>query len=65
MKGSKGAARVVSVAVPLVVFPTGGPGLPPVLGTTPDMVKVTRGELKVEREGEPKGQEEESECILS
>ena len=65
MKGSKGAARIVSVAVPLVVFPAGGPGLPPVLGLAPDMVKVTEGELMMEREGEPKGPEEESDCGLN
>ena len=64
MKGSKGAAGVVSVTVPLVVFPVGGPGLPSVLGPALDMVKVTGGEPKAEREGEPKGPEEESVCGL-
>lgn len=48
MKGSKGAVRVVFVAIPLVVFPVGGSGLPPVLGPAPNMVKVTRGEPKAE-----------------
>ena len=64
MKGSMSAAGVVSVVVPLVVFQALGPGLPPALGLAPDMVKVTGGELKAERGGEPKGPEEESECGL-
>ena len=65
MKGRKGAVEVVSFAVPLVVFPAWGLGLPPVLGPAPDMMKVSRGEPKVEWEGEPNGPEEESKCGLS
>ena len=56
MKGSKGAAEVVPMAVPLVAVPALGPAL--------DMVKVTGGESKAELEGDPKGPEEESECRL-
>ena len=62
MYGSKGAAEVVPVAVPLVVVPALGPGLPLALGPGPDIVKVTGGEP--ERKGEPKESEEESECGL-
>ena len=65
MKGSRGAIGVVFIVVPLVVFPAGGPGLPPVLGPEPDIVKVSGGAPKVEREGEPKGIEEESVCGLN
>ena len=64
MKGSKGAVGVVSMAVPLVVFPAGGPRLPLALGPAPDIVKVSGGEPEVGWEGEPKGPEEESVCRL-
>ena len=62
--GEQGSSRVVLVAVPLVVFPTLGPGLPPKLSPEPDRVKVTRGEPGAEPEGEPNEPEEESECGL-
>ena len=62
MKGSKGAAEVVPVAVLLVVVPTLGPGLLLALAPGPDIVKVTGGELEVK--GEPNESEEESECGL-
>ena len=50
------------MAVPLVVVPTLGPGLPLALGPGPDIVKVTGGEPEVK--GEPNESEEESECGL-
>ena len=62
MYGSKGAAEVVPVAVPLVVVPPLGPGAPLALGPGPDIVKVTGGEPEVK--GEPNESEEESECGL-
>ena len=62
MYGSKGAAEVVPVAVPLVVVPALGPGAPLALGPGPDIVKVTGGEPEVK--GEPNESEEESECGL-
>ena len=62
MKGSKGAAEVVPMAVPLVVVPELGLGLPLALGPGPDIVNVTGGEPEVK--GEPKESEEESECGL-
>ena len=62
MKGSKGVAGVVSVAVPLVVFPALGLGLPLTLVPELDMVKVTGGEPGLE--GEPNEPEEESTCRL-
>ena len=62
---SKGAAGVVPVVVPLVVFLALGLGLPPTLVPEIDMVKVTRGEPGVELEGEPNEPEEELECRLS
>ena len=62
MYGSKGVAKVVPVAVPLVLVSTLGPRAPLVLGPGPDIVKVTRGEP--EGEGESNESEEESECGL-
>ena len=50
------------MAVPLVTFPTLGPGLLLALGPGPDMVKVIGGELEVG--GETKESEDESECGL-
>ena len=50
------------MAVPLVAFPTVGPGLLLALGPGPDIVKVTGGEPEVK--GEPNESEEESECGL-
>ena len=58
------AAEVVPVAVPLVVFPALGLGLPLALGPKPDIVKVTGGESGMEPKGEPSELEEESECGL-
>ena len=65
MKGSKGAAGVLSVAFPLVVFLVGGSGFLSALCPAPDILKVSGGELQVEREGEPKGLEEELVCRVS
>ena len=62
MYGSKGMVEVVLVAVPLVVVPALGPGLPLALGPGPDIVKVTGGEPEVK--GEPNESEEESKCRL-
>ena len=62
MKGRKGVVEVVPVAVPLVAFLAGGPGLPLALGPGPDIVKVTGGEPDVG--GEPKELEEELESGL-
>ena len=62
MKGSKGAAEVVPVAILLVAFPALGLGLPLEIGPGPDIVKVTGGEPEVK--GEPNESEEESECGL-
>ena len=38
IKGSKGVARIVLLAVPLVVAPELGPELPPALGPAPKLV---------------------------
>ena len=62
MKGSKGAAEVVPMAVLLGLVPALGPGLPLALGPGPDIVKVIGGEPEVK--GEPNESEEESECRL-
>ena len=62
MKGSKGAAEVVPMAVPLVAVLALGMGLPLALGPIPDIVKATGGEPEVK--GEPNESEEESECGL-
>ena len=62
MYDSKCAAEVVPVAVPLVLVPALGKGLPLALGPGPDIVKVTGGEPEVK--GEPNESEEESECGL-
>ena len=62
MYGSTGVAGVVPVAVPLVVVPALGPGVPLALGPGPDIVKVTGGELG--GEGEPNESEEELKCGL-
>ena len=62
MKGSKGAAEVVPMAVPLVAVLALGLGLPLALGPRPDIVKVTGGEPEVK--GEPNESEEELECRL-
>ena len=62
MKGSKGVAEVVPMAVPLVAVPALGPGLPLPLGPGPDIMKVTGGENEVK--GEPSESKEESECGL-
>ena len=50
------------MAVPLVVVPALGPGLPLALGPGPDIVKVIGGEPEIN--GEPNESEEESECGL-
>ena len=62
MYGSKGAAEVVPVVVPLVEVPALGPGEPLALGPGPDIVKVAGGEPG--GEGEPDESGEESECRL-
>ena len=62
MYGSKGAAEVVPVAVPLVVVPALGPEAPLSLGPGPDIVNMTGGEPEVK--GEPNESEEELECGL-
>ena len=62
MKGSKGAAEVVPMAVPLVAVPALGPGLSLALGPGPNIVKVTEGEPEVK--GEPNESKEELECGL-
>ena len=62
MYGSKGAAEVVPVAVPLVVAQALGPGALLALGPGPDIVKVIGGEP--EGKGEPNESEEELECGL-
>ena len=61
MYGSKGVAGVVPMAVPLVVLPALGPGVPLALGPGPNIVKVTGGEPG--GEGEHNESEEELECV--